>query len=118
MSSTIFRRSSALLRPASSARLARPVVCYYHPPEVHSTKDEDFFIAASFPDDFEKPPSLVKHNQKESSGHWDELHATWSEVSVKADRGDINIQQQKTKKGHLDDTFQPESDLEPKIDEM
>ncbi|PYH95706.1 hypothetical protein BO71DRAFT_397802 [Aspergillus ellipticus CBS 707.79] len=112
--SALLRRPAALLRPASSARLARPVVCYYHPPEVHSSKDEEFFITSAYPDGFE-PPSLVK---KHHEGEWEEIHATMSEVSVKADRGDINIQQQQQKKTHLDDTFQPESDLEPKIDEM
>ncbi|OOF95558.1 hypothetical protein ASPCADRAFT_208042 [Aspergillus carbonarius ITEM 5010] len=79
----ILRRSSTLsrpllLRPAYAAR-----VCYYHPPEVRSNKGEEFFITASFPDDFEAP-SLIKKSdeQGQSLGHWDEFHATSSEVSV------------------------------------
>ncbi|PYI04781.1 hypothetical protein BO78DRAFT_319738 [Aspergillus sclerotiicarbonarius CBS 121057] len=116
----ILRRSSTLsrpllLRPAYPAR-----VCYYHPPEVHSNKGEEFFITASFPDDFEAP-SLVKKRdeQGQSLGHWDEFHATSSEVSVKADRGDINIhqqQQQQRMSRDLDRNLQEAE--EPRIDEM
>ncbi|GKZ32414.1 hypothetical protein AbraIFM66950_001780 [Aspergillus brasiliensis] len=121
----ILRRASTLsrplvLRPAYSAR-----VCYYHPPEIHSNKGEDFFIPPSYPDDFESAPSLVNKRDENTTtaAHWDELHATSSETSVKADRGDINIQQQQQKQRttsssskDYDKNMQDEEP--PKLDEM
>lgn len=96
----ILRRASTLsrplvLRPAYSAR-----VCYYHPPDVHSTKGEEctfatststltyqlifsVFIPPSYPDNLEDTPSLVKKPEKDM-GHWEEIHATSSETSVRS----------------------------------
>ncbi|OJZ89972.1 hypothetical protein ASPFODRAFT_183588 [Aspergillus luchuensis CBS 106.47] len=114
----ILRRASTLsrplvLRPAYSAR-----VCYYHPPDVHSTKGEEFFIPPSYPDNLEDTPSLVKKPEKDM-GHWEEIHATSSETSVKADRGDINIQQQKQQRTTTRDLDKDLGEEEPpKLDEM
>ncbi|GAA86852.1 hypothetical protein AKAW_04966 [Aspergillus luchuensis IFO 4308] len=124
----ILRRASTLsrplvLRPAYSAR-----VCYYHPPDVHSTKGEEFFIPPSYPDNLEDTPSLVKKPEKDM-GHWEEIHATSSETSVRsisplpfirqADRGDIDIQQQKQQRTTTRDLDKDLGEEEPpKLDEM
>ncbi|GLA18514.1 hypothetical protein AnigIFM63309_011592 [Aspergillus niger] len=127
----ILRRASTLsrplvLRPTYSAR-----VCYYHPPEVHSNKGEEFFIPPSYPDNLEDSPSLVQKRDEsaQNPAHWDEIHATSSEISVrlspspsikvKADRGDINIQQQQKQQRvtrDLDNNLGEEEP--PKLDEM
>lgn len=109
----ILRRASTLsrplvLRPTYSAR-----VCYYHPPEVHSNKGEEctfchfassststpvpierkhqtnistsVFIPPSYPDNLEDSPSLVQKRDEsaQNPAHWDEIHATSSEISVR-----------------------------------
>jgi hypothetical protein len=89
----ILRRASTLsrpvvLRPAYSAR-----VCYYHPPDVHSTKGEEFFIPPSYPDNLEDTPSLVKKPEKDM-GHWEEIHATSSETSVRSSSPTLRCQGQ------------------------
>lgn len=100
------------------------------------------FIPPSYPDNLEDTPSLVKKPEKDM-GHWEEIHATSSETSVrsspptlrrqgkvkvgyenrlrhnqqvKADRGDINIQQQRTTTRDLDKDLGEEEP--PKLDEM
>ncbi|KAL3463437.1 hypothetical protein BJX64DRAFT_257300 [Aspergillus heterothallicus] len=91
---------------------------FYHPrnnrlesPQVHSTsKVDDFYINSSYPDDSETPPAMTQHRTSvHATPQWREASATQSEADVKADRGEA---------ASMDDIFQPEADLEPKIDEM
>ncbi|KAL4891464.1 hypothetical protein BDV59DRAFT_203383 [Aspergillus ambiguus] len=114
MSSALTR--SSLVRPTylrTFRLLGR--ACYFQPPEVHGTKGEDFFIAASFPDDFESPTLIKKRGT--GTPTWDEIHATISEASVKADRGDVRFQPSRSPRQDLEKFIQPDR-LEPKMDEM
>ncbi|KAB8231328.1 uncharacterized protein BDW43DRAFT_282785 [Aspergillus alliaceus] len=103
-------RSRPLLRTTT---LTRTYQIQAHP-EAYSSKNQEFFIAASFPDDFESPTLTEKRGVPTSS--WDEMHATLSEASVKADRGEIQMQQF-TSREELEKMLQPEN-MDPKIDEM
>ncbi|KAL3496682.1 hypothetical protein BJX62DRAFT_232351 [Aspergillus germanicus] len=80
-------------------------------PQVHSTsKVDDFYINSSYPDDSETPPTMTqKRTSIHATSKWQEASSTQSEADVKADRGEA---------ASMDDIFQPEADLEPKIDEM
>ncbi|KAL2822871.1 hypothetical protein BJX63DRAFT_734 [Aspergillus granulosus] len=80
-------------------------------PQVHSTsKVDDFYINSSYPDDSETPPAMKQRwTSVHATPQWNEAAATQSEADVKADRGEA---------ASMDDIFQPEADLEPKIDEM
>ncbi|GAB1218079.1 hypothetical protein ATERTT37_007325 [Aspergillus terreus] len=70
---------------------------------------------ASFPDDFEAPTLIEKRDV--SPATWDELHATLSEASVKADRGEVKAQPPKTPRQDIEKFLQPDT-LDPKIDEI
>ncbi|RHZ57384.1 uncharacterized protein CDV56_100215 [Aspergillus thermomutatus] len=92
-----------------------PLLRAYHSPELHSNKGEKFYIPAQYPDNFESP-SLIK--TKDSNGHerWEEIDATLSEVSVKADRGDVQFEiskQEKSKK-----IVRPDLEAEPTVHDM
>ncbi|RAL07041.1 uncharacterized protein BO97DRAFT_447169 [Aspergillus homomorphus CBS 101889] len=104
--------SALFLRPL----LLRPYLTRPYRKEVHSNKGEELFIPPSYPDDLEPPKIIHKKETKESV--WDELQATMSESSVKADRGDIKIEQSKsgTKGAKSDGAFAERE--EPRIDEM
>jgi hypothetical protein len=80
-------------------------------PQVHSTtKVDNFYINSSYPDDSETPPTMTqKRTSIHATSKWQETSSTQSEADVKADRGEA---------ASMDDIFQPEADLEPKIDEM
>ncbi|GES62041.1 hypothetical protein ATETN484_0007002200 [Aspergillus terreus] len=107
---------SALLRPTclrTQHMLGR--ACYSRPPEVHSNKGDDFFIMASFPDDFEAPTLIEKRDV--SPATWDEIHATLSEAAVKADRGEVKAQPPPTPRQDIEKFLQPDT-LDPKIDEI
>ncbi|PLN79951.1 hypothetical protein BDW42DRAFT_194813 [Aspergillus taichungensis] len=80
-------------------------------PEVHSIKGDDFYLAPTFPDDFESP-TMYRNNF--GTSHWDEIHATLSEASVKADRGDVSFEtvSEMGMEGMAPD------EMVPKLDEM
>ncbi|KKK12981.1 hypothetical protein P175DRAFT_0543480 [Aspergillus ochraceoroseus IBT 24754] len=101
-------RSTFKRTPRVSSRILPRAL--YHP-EIHTTKRDEFFITASYPDDFESPTLITKRSTS-GTPEWDEINATLSEADIKADRGEAY------KKGRPDDVFQPEADLEPKIDEL
>ncbi|KAB8068814.1 hypothetical protein BDV29DRAFT_162057 [Aspergillus leporis] len=105
-------RSRPMLRTSTLTR-ARTLQIQSHP-EAYTSKNQEFFIAASFPDDFELPTLTEKRGVP--TAQWDELHATLSEASVKADRGEIKMQQL-TSREELEKLLQPET-MDPKIDEM
>ncbi|KAL4782161.1 hypothetical protein BJX76DRAFT_359241 [Aspergillus varians] len=104
-----------------SVRCVLPCALYHQrinplqAPQVHSTtKVDEFYINSTFPDDSETPPTIIQHRTStHEDAEWEEFNATQSEAAVKADRGEAE-----SKKKRLDDVFQPEADLEPKIDEM
>ncbi|KAL5363316.1 hypothetical protein BJX96DRAFT_177958 [Aspergillus floccosus] len=105
---------TALIRPTclrTQHLLGR--ACYS--PEVRSNKGEDFFIAASFPDDFEAP-TLIKKSEM-GTPTWDEIHATLSEASVKADRGEVKFQPPRSQRQDIENFILPDK-MDPKIDEM
>ncbi|KAE8352216.1 hypothetical protein BDV28DRAFT_161909 [Aspergillus coremiiformis] len=103
---------TTLRRPLLPA-LTRTYQIQAHP-EAYTSKNQEFFIAASFPDDFESPTLTEKRGVPTPS--WDEMHATLSEAVVKADRGEIKMQQL-TSREELERMLQPEN-MDPKIDEM
>ncbi|PYH47136.1 uncharacterized protein BP01DRAFT_354921 [Aspergillus saccharolyticus JOP 1030-1] len=103
------RSSTLLLRPL----LLRPSHTRLYQKEVHSNKGEEMFIPPSYPDDLEPPKLIYKKETKESI--WDELQATMSETSVKADRGDIQFAPKKPAV-KTDGAFAERE--EPRIDEM
>ncbi|KAL2817037.1 hypothetical protein BDW59DRAFT_152865 [Aspergillus cavernicola] len=80
-------------------------------PQVHSTSKVDtFYINPAYPDDSETPPTMTqKRTSVHATSEWVERNSTESEADVKADRGEAKPK---------DDIFQPEADLEPKLDEM
>lgn len=77
-------------KPTPAVRRILPI-SYYHSsngplnsPQVHSTsKVDDFYVASSFPDDSQTPPSMT---QKRTSIHampaWEELNSTQSEADI------------------------------------
>ncbi|RAH69410.1 uncharacterized protein BO66DRAFT_392393 [Aspergillus aculeatinus CBS 121060] len=107
------RSSTLFLRPL----LLRPYLTRPYHKELHSNKGEEMFIPPSYPDDIEPPKLIHKKETKESM--WDELQATMSETSVKADRGDIKFEPKKAgqKTAAKSDGAFPERE-EPRIDEM
>ncbi|KAE8315226.1 hypothetical protein BDV41DRAFT_531468 [Aspergillus transmontanensis] len=114
MSFNIVRNTLIRTRPLlRTSALTRTYQIQAHP-EAYSSKNQEFFIAASFPDDFESPTLSEKRGVPTPS--WDELHATLSEAAVKADRGEVKMQQL-TSREELERMLQPDK-LDPKIDEM
>ncbi|KAE8137420.1 hypothetical protein BDV38DRAFT_246756 [Aspergillus pseudotamarii] len=114
MSFNILRNTIIRTRPLlRTSTLTRAYQIQAHP-EAYSSKNQEFFIAASFPDDFESPTLSEKRGVPTSS--WDELHATLSEAAVKADRGEVKMQQL-TSREELERMLQPDK-MDPKIDEM
>ncbi|KAF7597199.1 hypothetical protein BBP40_009539 [Aspergillus hancockii] len=105
-------RSRPMLRTCTLAR-GRTLQVQSHP-EAFTPKNQEFYVAASFPDDFELP-SLTEQRDV-PTGVWDEMHATLSEAAVKADRGEIKMQQL-TSREELEKMLQPDT-MDPKIDEM
>ncbi|KAJ6186920.1 hypothetical protein N7519_001828, partial [Penicillium mononematosum] len=111
----------AVIRPLSVVRIS-PIsrACYHNTPKSSYTNGApSIYVAATFPDDSESPPLASERPKTANEAHnWDENLATLSEVAVKADRGDVqvNIQQQsKTSKTPKTPTME---DREPELDEM
>ncbi|OGM48226.1 hypothetical protein ABOM_002160 [Aspergillus bombycis] len=114
MSFSMLRTSIVRTRPLLRVpTLTRAYQIQPHP-EAYSSKNQEFFIAASFPDDFESPTLTEKRGV--ATPAWDELHATLSEAAVKADRGEVKMQQL-TSREELERMLQPDK-MDPKIDEM
>ncbi|KAH8422290.1 uncharacterized protein LDX57_000048 [Aspergillus melleus] len=107
--STTLRRS---LRPVTTLY---PRLRPYHPEPI-STKGEDFYVAATFPDDFESPTLIIKKKGGGPPPSWDELHSTLSEASVKADRGEVEFKPLE-RRDDIERILWPDRE-EPKIDEL
>ncbi|KAA8651190.1 uncharacterized protein ATNIH1004_000068 [Aspergillus tanneri] len=103
--------STSLLRSLHSLR---PIQARFLHPETASTKGEDFYVAATFPDDFEAPTLIIK--KKGGAPSWDELHSTLSEASIKADRGEVDFRPLGGR-DEIERILWPDRE-DPKIDEM
>ncbi|PLB46381.1 hypothetical protein P170DRAFT_438191 [Aspergillus steynii IBT 23096] len=106
--------STTLLRSLRPATVLQPRLRPYHPEPI-STKGEDFYVAATFPDDYESPTLIIK-KAGGAPPSWDELHATLSEASVKADRGDVEFRPLE-RRDEIERILWPDRE-EPKIDEL
>ncbi|KAJ5487945.1 hypothetical protein N7530_002245 [Penicillium desertorum] len=108
----------AVIRPLTVARIT-PIsrVCYHNTPKSSYTNGApSIYVAASFPDDFESSPLAPERPKAANEAHkWDESVATLSEVAVKADRGDVQVNIQQKTKPPKTPTME---DREPELDEM
>ncbi|OJJ45095.1 hypothetical protein ASPZODRAFT_18005 [Penicilliopsis zonata CBS 506.65] len=79
-----------------------------------STKGSELFVASTFPDNFDAP-EFISERQKDAQtvrmGKWEEMNASTSEASIKADRGEIQEATPAKKK----DVILEEA---PRLDEM
>ncbi|KAE8153678.1 hypothetical protein BDV25DRAFT_148938 [Aspergillus avenaceus] len=108
MTTRILTTKAPLFRPLRASSLRT----YIKP--TPTSKRQEFFIAASFPDDFEAP--VVSEKRGVATPSWDEIHATMSEAMVKADRGDVQFRMASSRE-ELERLLQPDR-MDPKMDEM
>ncbi|KAJ5382324.1 hypothetical protein N7517_000235 [Penicillium concentricum] len=104
-----------VIRPLSVVKIS-PIsrVCYHNIPQSSSTNGTPpIYFAPSFPDDFASSSFVLDGRKKANEAHkWDEKQATLSEAAVKADRGDIKVNEQpQTKTSTMENR-------EPELDEM
>ncbi|KAE8372102.1 hypothetical protein BDV26DRAFT_298157 [Aspergillus bertholletiae] len=114
MSFSMLRTSLVRTRPLLRTTTLTRAYQLQSNPEAYSSKNQQFFITASFPDDAEAP--MLTEKRGVATPTWDEPHATLSEAMVKADRGEVKMQQL-TSREELERMLQPDK-LDPKIDEM